>query len=204
MNSSGHTDRTYGLEVQVECNTLSPCKKVSLTPIDPFNSDWVFPPGVPGSYKDDLFISHFAPSRDIWAGHPGAKVAYDILGAQLHVGHVRKATEEPFHLADMIPLAVGIADAMSFPNARADEFIRSEWDGQLLRHEAIGAELDPLQTVWADAALPAIRQAAAGVKPVLISHLLAQLGKWGSRWIRKLRTDVRLSGLFHRTAFSGG
>ena len=166
--TSEHTPRTFSSPDKEECNTLSPIKKVSLIHIIPFNSEWLQPPGAPESYNGDLSLSHFSSSRAIWAGQQRAKVIYNIADAKSHAGHVYKAMREPFHLLDKAPLPGEISEALQFPQSNSGDVIRSEWAGQLRRLEELSLELEPMRTIWTEAALPAIRQAAAGAKPVLI------------------------------------
>ena len=183
--SSEREPRTIQQTENEDCNTLSQNGEVSLVHIRPFNSEWISPPGAPESYNDDLILAHFSSIRSIWAGQKRAKAIYNIPGAQSHAGHSHKAMREPFHLSGRTPLPVEITEALNFPMANSDEVIRAEWADKLIRLEALSLELEPLQTIWKDATVPAIRQAVTGAKPVLISHLLAQLGIGGSRWLRQ-------------------
>ena len=194
--NSEHTHRSISPPGTEECNTLSSIKKVSLIHITPFNSEWIQPPGVPESYNEDLLLSHFSSSRAIWAGQQRAKVMYNISDAKSHADHVYKAMREPFHLADKAPLPGEISEALQFLQSNSGDVIRSEWAGQLRRLGELSLELEPTQTIWTDATLPAIRQAAAGAKPVLISHFLTQLGKGGSRWLKQFAHGFGAIGTF--------
>ena len=107
--------------------------------------------------------------------------------------------QEPFHFADRIPAPAEITDDLAFPQSNSAEFIRSEWAGQLPRLDALITELDPLQTIWAGATIPSIREASDLVKPVIIPHLLAQLGKGGSRRHRRFSHCFRIIGTFPTT-----
>ena len=79
----------------------------------------------------------------------------------------------PFHLPDRIPVAGGIAEALKFATDNMDDYIRSEANGRLRLLGALRADLPHLKAAWPEATPPAIRRASRGVKPVLISHLLA-------------------------------
>ena len=79
-------------------------------------------------------------------------------------------------------MAGGITEALKSLADNADDYSRSEWNGQLRLLGALGADLAHLQAAWSEATPPTIRRAVHGVKPVPISHLLAQLGKGGPMW----------------------
>ena len=174
--------------------------KVKLPPIEPLRREWVLLPGAPDSDNDDVKMSSISSINAIWAGRQRSKITYNIPGAKSHENHLSQSMRASFHLPDRIPAPVEIADAPKFLADNSCDCIRSEWRDKLRRLEPLGADLAPLHAAWSEATPPAFRRAAEGVKPVLISHLLAQLGKGGQYGSGSLRTDSAPLGLFLRTA----
>ena len=84
--------------------------------------------------------------------------------------------KEQLHLPDRNLTPVGVTEELNFRDVNTGEFVRSG-RRQLLLLKALSADLAPVLAVWSDATPPGVRMEAVGVKPVIASHLLAQLGK---------------------------
>ena len=124
----------------------------------PFDPLITADPPKPASYSDDITLPHYVASNRICAGEQRKGAHYNLPDATSRTDHVERAVQEPFYLADEIPLPPDVTRAMDFIPSTPDKAIRTLWRSQLSRLRSLvkGGGLSPNQFGTHTARIPSI------------------------------------------------
>ena len=152
-------------------------------------------PTRPDSFNNDLVMTSFVKGAKTWAGQQRRGIQYNIPDATSKLDHVDRASREPFHLSDRIPIPDEIEESILFVNSTPTDEVLQYWDDQLARLEVLISASAPCQAEW-DGMIPdRIRPASGFIKTVALTELLHQYGMKGATWMQQFISDLTSSDL---------
>ena len=153
-------------------------------------------PTRPDSFNNDLVMTSFVKGAKTWAGQQRRGIQYNIPDATSKLDHVDRASREPFHLSDRIPIPDEIEESILFVNSTPTDEVLQYWDDQLARLEVLISASAPCQAEW-DGMIPdRIRPASGFIKTVALTELLHQYGMKGATWMQQFIFGFDIIGSF--------